>query len=139
MRWLLKKGVIDGKFKSNLQNKIGALNRFLHPNFKETDISRPECTSCLSCVSFDEEEYRKSIEIFQDIATLLLETFYEYIVTFYPEEAENPDVKGGLDMVLFLSETEEDIRKQIIFSKELKRFIKRMESEVQDSSSATNS
>lgn len=137
LRWLLKRRVIDGKFKSNLQDKIGVLNRFLHPIFKETDISRPKCTACPSCVIFDEEDCRKSAEIFQDITTLLLDTFYEYIVTFFPDESQNSDVTRALGMILNLHEIEKDIGRQLVFSKELKKFITRIESELRNSPSAT--
>ncbi len=138
LRWLLKKGVIDGKFKSNLQDKIRVLNRFLHPIFKETDISKPKCTACPSTVAFDEKDHKRSVEMFQDITTLLLNTFYEYMVTFPPDELQNQDVTEALGMVLNLHEIEKDIGRQLIFSKELRDFIWRIESEIQDPLSATS-
>lgn len=128
LRWLLKRGIIDGKFKSNLQDKIGVLNKSLHPTFRGIDISRPKCPACPSCVTFDEKDYRRSLEIFQDITTLLLETFHEYIVTFSSEEAGKLDMKEDLSMIVGLPEIEKDIGKQLIFSKELKEFIARIES-----------
>ena len=64
MAWLLHKKVIDGKTKSDLQKMIGRLNRFMHPSYKTTDLARAECTSCPSCVSLDEAEYTRCIEIF---------------------------------------------------------------------------
>ena len=122
-KWLLTKQVIDGKDKAKLQDMIGALNRFLHPTYKTTDISRPECTSCPSCVAFDETEYRKCVETFQDVTTLLLTTFREYIVTFLHEELENPDVKEALGNIQALDKLENEIGRQLIFSKDLKEFI----------------
>lgn len=138
LRWLLKKEVIDGKFKSNLQDKIRVLNKFLHPIFKETDISKPKCTACPSSVAFNEEDYKRTVEIFQDITTLLLDTFYEYVVTFFPEESQNQDVTEGLGMILNLHEIEKNIERQLVFSKELKEFITRIESGFRNSSPATS-
>lgn len=123
MGWLLGKGVIDGEAKAELQDRIGTLNRFLHPTYKATDFGRAECTSCPSCVALDETEYRKCIEIFQDTTTLLLATFHEYIVTFSPEELENPDVKEALGMIRDMHELEIEIGRQLVFSRHLKEFI----------------
>ena len=123
MAWLLAKEVLDGKGKAELQDRIGILNRFLHPSFKATDVSRPECASCPSCVSFDEKEYRKCIEIFQDTTTLLLATFQEYIVAFSPEDLDDPDVKEALGTIRDLHELEAEIGRQLVFSRQLKEFI----------------
>lgn len=124
LRWLQKKEVIDGKVKNYLGHKIGILNSYLHPNFKQTEISKPNCAACPSCVFLDEEVYKKSVEIFQDIATLLLDTFYHYLNTFLPEDEKNFDVEEALHLILALPEIEMDIIHQVIYSKELEEFIK---------------
>ncbi len=122
--WLSAREVIDGKDRAELQDQIGMLNRFLHPNFKATDFSRAECASCPSCVSFDESAYSQCVEIFQDITTLLLVTFCDYIAAFSPEELDNPDVEEVLGMVENLNRLESEIGRKLIFSKELKEFVR---------------
>lgn len=125
--WLLARGVIDGKEKNDIQKKINTLNRFLHPNFKETETSRSDCTSCPSCVSFKETEYRRCIENFQDITTLILSTFHMYIIECSPGELDDPlndpDVKDALDIIRHLPELEAEIGRQLVFSSQLKEFI----------------
>lgn len=130
--WLLKEQIINGRYNSKIQKKIGMLNKYLHPSFKETDISKPECTACPSSVVFNEEEYKKSVEIFQDISTLLLETFYEYINTFF--EDKKGEAEEALDMVLDIEEIEKDIKRKNIYSKDLQNFISRIKGGLRNSS-----
>ena len=123
LAWLLAKEVIDGKDKADLQERIGILNRFLHPNFTATDIGRFDCASCPSCVSFNEIEYRKCIEIFQDITTLILATCHMCIVESSPGDLDDPDVKEALGNIRGLHELEAEIERQLVFSSRLKEFI----------------
>ncbi|HUU63052.1 MAG TPA: hypothetical protein VMX96_03925 [Dehalococcoidia bacterium] len=123
LAWLLAKKVIDPTYKADLQKKIRKLNNFLHPNFKATDISRPDCASCPSCVSFNEKEYRKCIEIFQDITTLILATCHKLIVESSPGDLDDPDVKEALGNIRGLHELEAEIERQLVLSSRLKEFI----------------
>ncbi|OGO03437.1 MAG: hypothetical protein A2Y72_01885 [Chloroflexi bacterium RBG_13_53_26] len=125
--WLLHKGVINRKNKSELEKRIGTLNRFMHPAYKTTDFARAKCTSCPSCVALDEAEYTRCIKLFQDTTTLLLSTFHEYIVAFWPEKLKDPGVREALDMIQDIYRLETEIERQLVFSTHLKEFIGSLE------------
>ncbi|MCK4830565.1 hypothetical protein KA005_83400, partial [bacterium] len=74
-------------------------------------------------VSFNEKEYRKCIEIFQDITTLILARCHKLIVKFSPGDLDDPDVKEALGNIRGLHELEADIERQLVFSSRLKKFI----------------
>lgn len=117
-----KNGLISGKDNKKLQEKIGLLNKYLHPHFKFTEVGRLTCPACPSSVKFDEKEYKYCVELFQDIATFLLITIYTHIEDFFPEKLDEEEIKEALSHLNFY-ELEKIIEKKIIFSKELEDFI----------------
>lgn len=135
LRWMLKEKLISGEDNDKLQKKVGELNKYLHPNFKFTDVGRPSCPSCPSSVKFDEKEYEYCAELFQVITTFLLKTIYKHIENSFPEKLNDKEIKDALSYVKFLPELEKIIERKIIFSRELEDFISSLpEIELEDMS-----
>jgi hypothetical protein len=130
--WLLKRGVKDGKFKSNIQKRMSYLNRYLHPNFKKTEMSRFDCFGCSSGVKYNNKEFENTIREFQDVVTYILDSIYTYLIAPPLQISKISKLKKALTMTLYLPITEKEIGKQIIFSNELQLFIKKIEKELKN-------
>lgn len=124
LRWLIKKGVVKGKIGSKLQKKIGELNRYLHPAFKHTEIGKPDCTSCPTDVRYDEKEYKKTVTLFQDIITLIIDALGFYISQFLSEKTN--EMEEELKVFVALRDLEKETKRQLIYSRELANLISRL-------------
>lgn len=123
LRFMLKENLISREDNAQLKKKVKVLNKYLHPDFKSTDVGRPSCPSCPSSVKFDEKEYKDCAELFQYITTFFLETIYEYIKNFFPKNLNDEKIKDALLYLKILPDLEKIIDRKIIFSKKLKDFI----------------
>ena len=132
LRWLLKREVIDGKFKQEINEMSGKLNKYLHPAFPMTDIKRKGCTKCPASVKFTRKEYTKCIKLFQDTAVLLLGTFYKYVEMFLPEKINSKEVKDAFGFIISLQDIEKEAERKLVISAELRRFINEIEATKSD-------
>jgi len=123
LNWMVKKGIVPNKSKDWLTELIGLLNKYLHAYFPFTEVPKPYCPGCPASVKYDAEEFRKCVELFQDVTTILLETVYYWVKSYFPRQLESEEVQEALGIIKSLGDVEEEIEKAIIFSKELKDFI----------------
>lgn len=123
LRWMVDRKLITGRGEDKLRKRIGLLNKYVHPHFQYTEIAKPYCPGCPAFVCYNEEEYRQCIQLFQDVVTDLLRAFYAYVDTFSPEKLRGKEIDEALGYLKVLEVTEKDVGKQIIFSKELRKFI----------------
>lgn len=124
LRWMTNKKLVSGKTKDKLEKRIGLLNRYLHPYFPFTEIAKPSCPECPALVNYDEEEYRHCVELFQDVMTDLLSLIYTYVRSYFPDKLQSEEVKEAVTWLQEIEEVEKDIGMPIIYSKELRNFIK---------------
>ena len=95
-----------------------------HPHFPFTEITKPSCPECPALVNYDEEEYRYCVELFQDVMTDILSLIYTYIGSYFPDKLQSEEVKEAVTWLQEIEEMEKDIGMPIIYSKELRNFIK---------------
>ena len=130
LRWLstkelmidgIKRKVIGGGLKNRIENKLGQLNKYLHPSFRHMEIYKGDCTSCPATVKYDEKEYRKTVMLFQDIVALIIRILRDYIIYFLPDKKDK--LYEELKELFSLKDLEKDLNRKLIFSKELERII----------------
>ena len=121
--WMVKKGLVPKRSKDRLNKLIGLLNKYLHAYFPFTEISKPYCPGCPASVKYDAEEYRRCVELFQDVTTILLETLYSTVKSYFPQQLDTKEVEEALGIIKSLGDVEKETKMTIIFSKELRDFI----------------
>lgn len=123
LTWMVKKGIVPNKSKDHLNELIGLLNKYLHAYFPFTEVPKPSCPRCPASVKYDAEEYRKCVELFQDVTTILLKTVYSSVKSYFPQKLDSEEVGEALGVIKSLGDVEKEIKMTIIFSKELRDFI----------------
>ena len=91
LEWLFKEGVLTGKGKSRLGEKIqGPLNKYLHPYLEQMEISK-----CPATTRYDEDRYNEWFGFFQDTVAFVKESIhYNYCIT--EETADGKEASGYL-------------------------------------------
>ena len=123
LMWMESKNIITSRSKDFLNKLVGLLNKYLHPHYPFTEIAKPNCPECPACVKYDEEEYKRCVQFFQDVTVILLETVYAYINSYFPEKLNDEEIKDALGTLKSLEDLERNINMVLIYSKELRKFI----------------
>lgn len=122
--WLLSRGMITQKERSKIENIIGKLNAYLHPSFKHMEVSWKDCASCPAGVKYSEGKHSEVMELFQTIATYILKVLWMAIENFLPEKRE--EAESELEYIKEIKDVENDIKKKLIYSKELRMLVSEM-------------
>jgi hypothetical protein len=122
LEWLAKKDLIDSKVKGKFKAKIHLLNKYLHPYYGKTEISKPDCSLCFASVTYSEEDREECTKLWQDVVAYLLFTFYTFVKTFFPKHLQEKEVASAIRIVTALEDLEKEATAKIIFSEDLRRF-----------------
>lgn len=123
LTWMMKENIISGKSKNFVNKLTSMLNKYLHPHYPFTEMVKPDCPRCPASVRYDEDEYRRCVQFFQDVITILLETVYVYTNSYFPEKLGDEEIQDALGTIKSLEGLEKDIKVPLIYSKELREFI----------------
>jgi len=122
--WMMKREIIDGEYKQEINTMCGKLNKYLHPNFSTMDIKKAGREGYPAWVKYNKKEYEKCMGLFQDTATLLLNTLLQYLTIFpSPKMDDEEFLKEVLGPVIALKDIEKDSGRAVIHSKKLQQFI----------------
>jgi len=131
LKWILSKKMITRRRKEKVSKLIGLLNKYLHPHFPFAETAKPSCPDCPACVNYDEKEYKQCVEVFQEVMTDLWVLLHTFIEMFFPEKLQSQEVKGAVEWLKTIEDTEKEIETPIIYSKELKELISTLPDEPQ--------
>ena len=92
----LVKEIINSKWKGWIEERIGMLNRYLHPNFQCFDRSR-ECVSCPAIVEYSEENLLNFVRLFQEIVWFIMMCLFEMFS--FEEFEKDENVKEAIEML----------------------------------------
>jgi len=106
------------------------LNKFLHPEFPETDIGRlfgkeiNQCPLCIALVRWDKKGYDEWLKYYQDVIDILI----RFILGIFPQAIETESGQEGLSWLKNLEE-EEKLGIPVITCPHLKRLLETIEEE----------
>jgi hypothetical protein len=121
LAWMVKKGIIDNKFKDEISVLVGKLNKYLHPyGLKFADKEKSECRSF---VTYEEGERQRCTGYFQDVASLLLDVLCAYTMLYFPNEKDSEEIGNIMGFPMVLKELEKELDTKLIFSERLKSLL----------------
>jgi len=117
--WGERKNLIEKKL-------ISTLNKYLHPHFPSFEIANAKkCAGCPAAVKYNEEEFKKWLEIFQTILFFMLEVL---LMQFGDLIISNKESREALWLLLESPE----VKEKLLLYPEYKKFVEWLEDQFKE-------
>ena len=136
-QWLIKNKAIAGRDNQRLESLEGILNKHIHSYFKYMDISNEECSNCPALCRYNHDQYLQWLDMFQNILEIIIrKLFNEYFEVAEGNDETSIDVTDSIVDIFIrltsLNNFEKELDLSSIESKDLKKFVSKMEGKLRD-------